>query len=128
MSAQVDETTCAPECTIIDLCAVTDKSIDALSAEPGFGQGSSASVHPEGEDGGDKEEEDDDGKCCHPVAFIVSLPFLLVGIILWPLGMLCKLMSYIFCCCPGSCICKLFDCLAEIPCTIYKWVKSWICC
>eukprot|EP00658_Telonema_sp_P-2_P055485 TRINITY_DN440_c0_g1_i3.p3 TRINITY_DN440_c0_g1~~TRINITY_DN440_c0_g1_i3.p3 ORF type:complete len:124 (-),score=25.20 TRINITY_DN440_c0_g1_i3:532-903(-) len=120
MTASTTQSCDPRRCELVDL----EAAIPPVGAEPGSGQGSSATVAPE--DGGEKDK-DEEG--CHPCAFLISLPFLLFGIILWPFGMLFKLLSCLCCLCPAcSCCCKICECIADLPCNIYKCFKKCIPC
>lgn len=78
------------------------------------------------------EINDEDDTKCKPVAFIISMPFLLLGIILYPIGLLFKLLNCICCCAPGSCCMSCMfsaaNYLTDIPCKIYEFLKSCIPC
>ena len=94
----------------------------------GTGTGDGNYQKLEQSEGGDNK--DDDG--CKPCATILALPFLLIGIILYPFGLLFKLLGLLCCCCPGgccvSCLTSVATCLTELPCKIHSCFKSIICC
>eukprot|EP00656_Telonema_subtile_P019095 TRINITY_DN2037_c0_g1_i1.p1 TRINITY_DN2037_c0_g1~~TRINITY_DN2037_c0_g1_i1.p1 ORF type:complete len:128 (+),score=8.43 TRINITY_DN2037_c0_g1_i1:211-594(+) len=115
---------------MIDLCVISDTEGE-WSALPstGKGVGSGASGDVEMADGSSKDA--DDAKC-KPCAFILAMPFMLIGIILFPFGLLFKLLKCICCCAPGgccmSCIFGAAETLTQIPCKIYDCFKSCIPC
>ena len=95
--------------------------------EESSGQGSGATVSPEG---GEEKKEDDTP--CKPGAFICAMPFLLLGILLYPFGLVFKVLKCVCCCAPGgccmSCIFGAAECLTELPCKIYSCFKTCIPC
>eukprot|EP00657_Telonema_sp_P-1_P002339 TRINITY_DN15454_c0_g1_i1.p1 TRINITY_DN15454_c0_g1~~TRINITY_DN15454_c0_g1_i1.p1 ORF type:complete len:113 (+),score=38.15 TRINITY_DN15454_c0_g1_i1:33-371(+) len=109
--------------TQLDIVIIND---DTLSA-PGHGVGSGDGTEMSGEGGGDKEDEEK----CHPCAFILAMPFMLFGIILFPFGLFFKLLKCVCCCAPGgccmSCIFGAAEWLTELPCKIYKCMKCIPC-
>ena len=101
-------------------------------------------VRASGETMTDVEEEE-----CKPCATIIAFPFMLIGIILYPLvsrpsttlapvelrlcqGWLFYLLEKICCCMPCaccvSCLASVGDCFIQLPCNIHECFKSIICC
>eukprot|EP00658_Telonema_sp_P-2_P056152 TRINITY_DN4463_c0_g1_i6.p1 TRINITY_DN4463_c0_g1~~TRINITY_DN4463_c0_g1_i6.p1 ORF type:complete len:138 (-),score=27.22 TRINITY_DN4463_c0_g1_i6:483-896(-) len=110
-----------PPSQLTEVCVV-------LESTPGLGMGSGGA---EVDMGNETKEVEKSERCCYPCAFLLASPFMLLGLILFPFGLVFKLLKYICCCAPGgccmSCIFGAAEWLTELPCKIYDCFKCIPC-